>query len=170
MRAALAAVLAAGVSLLMSAPAASAEVVMPKSAVALRDSVGVVTHIVYYDTAYGNWPRVVDRLDELGVRHVREGVYANPEWRDWNERYYRAVELAAAHGIRFNFGLNPPGSNTGTLDQLLAVVAGRLRNAAEALEAPNEVDKYVGGQRWPVMLARRSSARTCAGVGESPPV
>ena len=113
---------------------------MPRSAVALRDSVGVVTHIVYYDTAYGNWPRVVDRLDELGVRHLRDGVYANPapDWRDWNERYYRAVELAAAHGIRFNFGVDPPGIETGTLDQILTVVAGRLRHAAEALEAPNE--------------------------------
>ena len=60
------------------APAASARPVTPKSAPAFRDSVGVVTHIVYYDTAYGNWPQVVARLDELGVRHLRDGVYANP--------------------------------------------------------------------------------------------
>ena len=44
-------------------------------------------------------------------RHLRDGVYANPspEWRDWNERYYRAVELAAAHGMRFTFGMGQPG-------------------------------------------------------------
>jgi hypothetical protein len=97
------------------APAASAQPIKPKSASAFRDSVGVVTHIVYYDTAYGNWNRVVARLDELGVRHLREGVYANPapRWRDWNERYYRAVELAASRGIRFTFGLNPPGVGGG---------------------------------------------------------
>jgi hypothetical protein len=130
-------------------------VITPKSAPAFRDSVGVVTHIVYYDTAYGDWSRVVARLDELGVRHLREGVYANPapQWREWNERYYQAVELAAAHGIRFTFGLNPPGRGTGTVDQILQVINGRLRNAAEALEAPNEMDKYVGGPNWPRMLS-----------------
>ncbi|MEA2331504.1 MAG: hypothetical protein QOH58_1642 [Thermoleophilaceae bacterium] len=140
---------------MVAAPAASADVVAPKSASAFRDSVGVVTHIVYFDTAYGDWPRVVARLDELGVRHLREGIYANPapQWRDWNERYYEAVELAAARGIRFNFGMNPPGAGTGTLDQVLGVVGGRLRHAAEALEAPNEFDKYVGGPRWPLVLS-----------------
>ena len=135
---------------LITAPAAAAYPVTPRSAPVFLDSVGVVTHAVYYDTAYGNWPKVVARLRELGVRHVRDGVYANPTpaWRDWNERYYRAIELAAAHGIRFTFGMGNPGSETGTVDQLVAVVAGRLRSAVEALEAPNEFDKYGGGRRW----------------------
>lgn len=135
---------------LAAAPAAAAYPVTPKSAPAFRDSVGVVTHAVYYDTAYGDWPKVVARLQELGVRHLRDGVYANPtdEWRDWNERYYRAVELAAAHGMRFIFGMGSPGSRSGTLDQLIAEVAGRLRPAAEALEAPNEFDKYGGVRQW----------------------
>jgi hypothetical protein len=152
MRAALAAALAAGAVALAIAPAASADTVTPRSAPALRDSVGVATHIVYYDTAYGEWSRIVDKLDELGIRHVRDGVYANPNWRDWNERYYQAVELAAAHGIRFNFGLNPPGSKTGTVDQVLGVLAGRLRHAVESIEAPNEMDKYVGGRNWHAQL------------------
>lgn len=155
MRVVLAWLLVAGVCSIVAAPAASADVVAPKSAFAFRDSVGVVTHVVYYDTAYGDWSRVVARLRELGVRHLREGVYANPDpqWRDWNERYYRAVELAAAHDIRFTFGMSPPGSGTGTLDQVLDVVGGRLRHATEALEAPNEFDKYVGGPRWPSVLS-----------------
>jgi len=155
MRAALLGLLAAGACSVGVCPAASADMITPKSAPAFRDSVGVVTHIVYYDTAYADWDRVVARLNELGVRHVREGVYANPapQWRDWNEAYYRAVELAAARGIRFTFGLNPPGRGTGSVDQILQVVAGRLRHAAEALEAPNEMDKYVGGPRWPSVLS-----------------
>jgi hypothetical protein len=109
---------------------------------------------VYYDTAYADWPRIVGRLRELGVRHLRDGVFANPsqQWHDWNECYYRAVELAAAAGIRFTFVFNPPGSPTGNIDQLLDVVGGRLRNAAEALEAPNEVDKYLRRARWPRAL------------------
>ena len=155
MRAALAGLLAAGACSLAVAPAASASPVAPKSASSFHDSVGVVTHIVYYDTAYGDWPRIVARLQELGVRHLRDGVFANPttQWHDWNERYYHAVELAASRGIRFTFAVNPPGRHTGSLDQLLDVVGGRLRNTAEALEAPNEFDKYVGGRGWPVALA-----------------
>jgi hypothetical protein len=155
MRAVLAGLLAAGACSLAAAPAASASPVAPRSAAAFYDSVGVSTHIVYYDTAYGDWPRIVERLQELGVRNIRDGIYANPtqQWHDWNERYYSAVELAASRGMRFTFVVNPPGVGTGTLDQLLDVAGGRLRNAAEALEAPNEMDKYVGGARWPRALA-----------------
>jgi hypothetical protein len=155
MRAALFGLLAAGALSMAVVPAASADAIAPKSAPAFTDSVGVVTHTVYYDTSYGNWPLIVERLQELGVRHLRDGVFANPapQWRDWNERYYDAVELAASHGMRFTFVVNAPSVGTGTLDQLLDVVGGRLRTAAEALEAPNEMDKYFPGRRWPRALA-----------------
>jgi hypothetical protein len=151
----LACLLATAACLPALASPASAAVVTPKSAAAFGDSVGVATHIVYYDTAYGDWPRVVDRLEELGVRHLRDGAYGNPSpaWRDWNERYYRAVELAAHRGMRFAFGMGQPGNRAGTLGDLIRVVAGRLRPAAEALEAPNEFDHFVGGPRWPSLLA-----------------
>jgi hypothetical protein len=127
----------------------------PKSAAAFRDSVGVSTHIVYYSTSYGNWPLLINRLQELGVRHLRDGTYANPgpQWAKWNERYYQSVEYAADHGMRFLFGLGNPRYQAGTLDQLIAVVAGRLRRAAEAIEGPNEFDKYGGGPRWAKALA-----------------
>ena len=39
------------------------------------------------------------------------------------------------------------------------VVGGRLRHAAEALEAPNEFDHYVGGPRWPAALRDHSRWR-----------
>ncbi|MBN1529335.1 MAG: hypothetical protein JW895_09770 [Thermoleophilaceae bacterium] len=110
---------------------------------------------MYYDTGYGNWPKVVSRLRELGVTHLRDGLYANesPEWRDWTERYYRAVELAAASGMRFDFGMGEPGARIGSIDELVAVAGGRLRHAAEALEAPNEFDKGARGRGWARRLA-----------------
>src|SRR5262245_11688370 len=134
---------------------AYADAVTPSSAAAFRESVGVQTHIVYYDTSYANWSTAVDRLVALGVTHVRDGVYGNPaaRWRDWNEAYYRAVELAATRGIRFDVGMGRPGSETGTLDELLDVVQGRLRNAVDALEGPNEFDYFVGGPTWPTRLS-----------------
>jgi hypothetical protein len=115
----------------------------------------VTTHIVYFDTPYGDWSRIVGALRELGVKHVRDGVYANPaaQWHDWNERYYRAVALAAANGIRFDLGMGQPGFRAGTLNQLVAVVAGRLRGAVEALEDPNEFDYFGGMPNWPTALA-----------------
>jgi hypothetical protein len=141
--------------LLCASAAPSAHAAQPRSASTFHDSVGVSSHIVYYSTAYGNWPVLVDRLRELGIRHVRDGTYANPEppWRAWNEKYYRAVEYAADRGMRFLLGLGEPGYEAGTLDQLIAVVAGRLRRAAEAVEMPNEYDKYGGGRRWASDLA-----------------
>ncbi len=153
--AALAAGLCAACILLTAAPTAGAHPVTPKSAPAFRDSVGVVTHAVYYDTSYGNWPKVVASLRKLGVTHLRDGLYANesPEWRDWTERYYRAVDLAGANGMRFDFGMGRPGAQIGTIDQLVAAAAGRLRHAVEALEAPNEFDKYGGGRGWAARLA-----------------
>jgi hypothetical protein len=150
-----AAMSAAALALPSSAPA---EPVHSRSAADFRDSVGVVTHIVYYDTAYGDWPRVVKKLDELGVDHLRDGVYGNPDWGDWNERYYRAVELAAAHGKRFAFGMGEPNSGAGTLDQLIAVVRGRLLHAAAALEGPNEYDLFHGGPNWPTELRNYQQA------------
>jgi hypothetical protein len=154
MRPVLTCLLAAAACLLAAAPGASAEAVTPKSAPAFRDSVGVQTHIVYYDTGYGDWSRVVAKLEELGARHLRDGVYGSPapQWRDWNERYYRAVELAASRGIRFDFGMGQPGNLAGSLDQLIGVVGGRLRHATEALESPNEFDYFVGGPKWPSLL------------------
>jgi hypothetical protein len=158
MRVALGGLLAAGTLLMAAAPSADAHVVIPKSAVAFRDSVGVATHVGYTDTAYARWPLLVSRLDELGVRHVRDGAYgdASPAARAYNDYVYRSIDLAAAHGIRFTFLMGGARGETGTLDELVRVVAGRLRHATEALEAPNEFDKYVGGRRWASRLTAYS--------------
>jgi hypothetical protein len=158
-----AACLAAGV---LSGPAAAA-VRAPRSAAAFTGSVGVNTHIVYFDTAYGDWDRVLGRLDELGVRHLRDGVYGNPGWADWNDRYYAAVDAAAAHGMRFDFIMGQPGNRAGTLDQLVDVVAGRLRGAASSLEAPNEYDLSGGDPDWQVNL-RAYQRQLFAKVNASP--
>src|SRR5437879_10648988 len=127
---------------------ASAATLPAYSAAEFRDSIGVQTHASYYDTAYGDWPRIVQKLDDLGVDHLRDGIYANPDWAEWNERYYSAVELAAAHGKRFLFGMGEPGYRAGSLDQLIAMAHGRLRGAVEGFEGPNEFDLTHGGDDW----------------------
>ncbi|MGC8715248.1 MAG: PA14 domain-containing protein, partial [Leptodesmis sp.] len=44
-----------------------------KPAASFIDSIGVNTHIRYYDTAYGNYSLIKQRLQELGVKHIRDG-------------------------------------------------------------------------------------------------
>ena len=127
----------------------------PKSAGSFRDSVGVVTHVVYYDTAYGDWPRVVAKLDELGVRHLRDGCYGNPA--PAVARLERALLPGGRPGRRPRHALRlhrrqarRPEAARST--QLLAVARGRLRHAAEALEEPNEYDHFNGGRGWAARL------------------
>ena len=47
----------------------------PSPARAFGDSIGVNTHIGWYDTAgYGDFDPIESRLRELGVRYVRDGL------------------------------------------------------------------------------------------------
>ncbi|MDQ5807701.1 MAG: hypothetical protein M3320_03400, partial [Actinomycetota bacterium] len=136
------------VALALAPAAAFAAPVEPASAAAFRDSVGVNTHVNYFDTAYARWPEIVQKLDELGVDHLRDGAYNPAGWTAWNERYRGAVLLAASRGKRFTFVMGAPGWRAGSLPELLDVVAGPLRPATEALEGPNEFDLESGLLDW----------------------
>lgn len=144
-----------GTASLILAAGAQARTVTTASSESFRNSIGVNTHIVYFDTPYSDWSRIVSELQSLGVTHLRDGVYANPapSWHDWNQRYYDDVEYAAAHGLKFDFGMGEPGFRAGTLDQLAKVVSGPLRNAVEGLEAPNEFDHFGAVRNWSQALA-----------------
>ena len=39
------------------------------------DSIGVVTHLSYFNTSYGNWTGVMGALQKMGVRHIRDGIF-----------------------------------------------------------------------------------------------
>ena len=145
-------VLAASAAALLCLPcSALADPVTPRSAAAFRDSIGVQTHVAYFDTPYGDWSSVVSSLDQLGVDHLRDGAYVTTN-AGWNDRYRQDVELAAAHGMKFDFGMGDPHWGAGSLDQLIDLVGGPLRNAVDALEAPNEYDIFHAGATWPAEL------------------
>ncbi|MBV9918923.1 MAG: hypothetical protein JO153_20665, partial [Solirubrobacterales bacterium] len=74
----------------------------PAPAGAFSDSIGINTHVVNGDSAYGDWPRVLALLGELGVRHVRDGVYGNPNWVWFNDYFQSRVRQAARQGVRFD--------------------------------------------------------------------
>jgi hypothetical protein len=108
-----------------------------RSAGAFADSVGVNTHIIYDDTAYGDFNTVRARLKELGVRHIRDGICGTCVWQ-W-ERY----EALATDGIRLNAGAGWPNATTQQRTDALAAMR-RLAPMIETIEGANEWDLFSG--------------------------
>jgi hypothetical protein len=125
--------------------------VTPVSADAFYNSVGVSIHMSFWDTVYGQADRVAGALADLGVRHVRDGMWHSTV-RDWNRRLYDQQAVVARRGMKFTYGfdLRP---ESGTVSQRLGVIAGRLAGTAEAIEGPNEPDLYEAGD-WLARLRR----------------
>lgn len=99
------------------------------SAAAFTDSIGVQTHISYLDTPYADWARVVDKLVQLRIRHVRDALPLDPHYI----KHHRQL-AAAGIGCTCGFSMDKPVSATQIIES--AQKAGDV----EALEAPNECD------------------------------
>jgi hypothetical protein len=108
-----------------------------RSAGSFVDSVGVNTHLIYDDTAYGDFAGVRSRLRELGVRHIRDGVCGTCAWQ-WG-RY----EALASDGIRLDAGAGWP---TATLQERRDTLAAmrRLAPMIDTVEGANEWDLFSG--------------------------
>jgi hypothetical protein len=117
------------IALLACAPAVAQQTV---AADALVDSVGVNLHLHYNDTPYfTQFSLIRNRLIELGVRHVRDGLVdqALPQ-------YYERFTALGDVGIKGTFiaGVNQT-------PEVWASFPGRVGKAFEAFEAPNEYDR-----------------------------
>ena len=133
---------AAALALAIAAVPASAESQTVQSADSFVDSIGVNTHLYYDDTVYHQrFDGIEQKLKELGVRHIRE-VLA-PERSD---QYDRLNELAAA-GVKTDLVLGDPDIGEAGLQELISTLDEHLRNAADAVEGPNEFDSR-GGPDW----------------------
>ena len=137
--------------LLIATPSADAAPPRLASAAAFRDSVGVGTHPSYYDTPYGQWNRVVARLRELGVHHIRGSFFASGN-AGWNARQAQNFRTAYAAGIRVNVVLDLHCSPSGRVDPCLSGMKAELpRGSVESVEWPNEHDLF-GGPGWKPVL------------------
>ena len=133
------------------APAAEAAFPRYASASAFRESVGIATHPSYYDTPYGQWDKVVARLRELGVHHIRGGFFASGN-AGWQARQAAAYRDAYAAGIRANLVLDLRCSPTGLVDPCLAGMKSELpAGSVESVEWLNEHDLF-GGTNWKDVL------------------
>ncbi len=111
-------------------------------------SIGVNIHLSYFDRVYGSHFRsvIVPRLQELGVRHLRDGGTTLPN-DDWmREVYGRWRETAEATGAQFTIIMSPrrtatgPGTNYGDMSHV-AELRARIGDAhIAAWEGLNEHD------------------------------
>lgn len=104
---------------------------LARSADAFVNSIGVATHLRYLDTAYANYDTIIKpKLQELGVRHIRDGG-KNPE-------FFRRLNDLATLGIRATLvmdtrdGITPANVVTEAIQPVLSSI--------EAVEGPNEWD------------------------------
>ncbi len=112
-----------------------------QSADSFVNSIGVNTHTYYTNTAYGQFGLVKQRLEELGVRHIRE--YLEPNRLD----QYKALNELAGVGIKSDLILgDPPGGATG-LNTLTSTLKTKVPNAVDTVEGSNEFD-LSGTPNW----------------------
>ena len=119
-----------------AASGASAAPLPARPADAFVESVGVNVHLGYTDTPYGQEAAIRDKLLDLGVRYVRDGIsQGRPD-------VYRRLRELAQHGVRANLIVGDPLQRwgVGPLDAQLDLVAGGLAptGAVVSLAGPTE--------------------------------
>ncbi len=113
-----------------------------KSANSFVDSIGVNTHLRYYDTAYGNYALVKQSLLDLGIRHIRDGG-TDPTWiQHINE--LGSLGIKSTLVIDPNIGVGPDASYDIKSPGYTVVnfVKNLVANGVEAVEILNEFDLF----------------------------
>jgi hypothetical protein len=116
-----------------------------RSAYGFVNSIGVNTHINYFDRLYGNFPLVQRELASVGILHLRDGVHLQND--DYNSMVYGRWAQLGKLGIRFNAVVDPR-SNLGPITpELLEKVYLLSDRTVESFEGPNEMD-VSGTSNW----------------------
>ena len=110
------------------------------------DSIGVNTHIAYTQSNYANFSAVLQGLQELGVRHIRDGYQPTSAWGTsypGKSPYYADHHALANAGIHTNYLVSC--FVNGALPSASDVVAfAKLAGDMDAIEAANEPDDNSG--------------------------
>jgi hypothetical protein len=105
----------------------------------LVDSMGVNVHFTYTDTAYARQAEVLARLQELGIRHVRDAMPSPVD-----SPLAAGLKAASLQGVRATLLPHDPVSDPGPLISDSVKVLG---NSIDAFEGPNEPDNS-GDPGW----------------------
>ena len=118
------------------------------SAAAFINSIGVNTHLSYFDSTYGNFALVKRDLASIGIRHLRDGIHLQDS--AYSARLYgRWIELGRL-GIRFDAVLDPRNKLGPVTPALLQQIEQLAGDTIESFEGPNELD-ISGMADWAVV-------------------
>lgn len=121
---------------------------VPRTAFDFVNSIGLNTHLNYFDRIYGNFPLVKRDLQSLGVRHLRDGVHLqNP---DYNHMLYGRWIQLGDFGVRFDAVFDPRSKLAALNAALLNSVDSWAGHTIESFEGPNEFD-ISNDSDWPVI-------------------
>ncbi len=112
-----------------------------KSSRAFGDSVGVNAHILWSDSSYAHFDTIVARMKELGVRYLRDGLCATCE------HHVDRLQRLGAAGIKSHIIAGDLRDGSAEMQENLAVLRTRLKDAVASFGAPNEPD-MVGDPDW----------------------
>jgi hypothetical protein len=116
-----------------------------RSAYGFVNSIGVNTHLNYFDRLYGNFDLVKRDLSSLGILHVRDGVHLQND--DYNAAVYGRWAQLGKQGIRFDAVVDPRNNLGPITPELLQKVFLLSNRTIESFEGPNEMD-ISGTSNW----------------------
>jgi hypothetical protein len=120
---------------------------------AFVDSIGINTHLPEGLGRYGTDAVITARMKELGIRHIRDAIFALNERQYEDERRFLAStesNMEAITDCPKPLGYSP-GSQTPS--RLIHTFDKNIGNAIELMEAPNEPDLR-GVPNWaPLLIA-----------------
>jgi len=125
-----------------TAPSAAADTVTTQQAQAADsfvDSIGVATHLTYAGTPYTNYPLVQQRLQESGIRHLRDG------WGT-GSAYASSFVEKQLHPLGIGITMVQDPRQGATPAALKDMVKTQLPTSIDAVEGLNEWD--VTGSNW----------------------
>jgi hypothetical protein len=124
----------------------------------LVDSIGVVVHFNYVDTAYGRQVEVLSQLRELGVRHIRDAMPSTVG------PLAAGLQAAEREGIRATLATGDVGRDPAVaVADSLSVLGDHI----DAFEGPNELDNS-GDPAWPAKLGAYMPALEAAARRQAP--
>lgn len=104
---------------------------LASSAARFVDSVGVNTHVTYTDTEYGNPALLINKLQRLRVRHIRDGLGAASS---------PVAQALGAAGIGLVLNVGKPPYSSFTMEKAVAANTSSGSKYIEAWEGENEQD------------------------------
>lgn len=110
----------------------------PKSAYEFFNSIGVNTHLSYFDRLYGNFDLVSKELKSLGIRHLRDGAHIGND--AYNQKLYGRWQQLASYGIRFNVVIDPRDKHGQLTPEVMKLIDDTSGHTIESFEGPNELD------------------------------